>query len=195
MRRIEAILALPRKAKRSGRAASAWLLFVVACAAVESTCPKQLLQLVGVKRLSDGQHPTIATACAAGVRIWPRRDRQRRDHERGFGSRSDGVLQRKHSQGRSQTERDGKRNPGTARRNNNSTVRVKSRAMFDGRHQRLPVLGESRRSCGRGAAVFRYGLPLCSPRACATMPRSIFPLFSIATGVSLIFPLTQVLLK
>ena len=38
------------------------------------------------KRLSDGQHPAIATACAAGFHIWPRRsrDRQRHDHERGW---------------------------------------------------------------------------------------------------------------
>ena len=57
-------------------------------------------------------------------------------------------------------KRDGKRDPGTARRNGNSTLRVKSRTMFDGRHKRLPVLGESRRSCGRVrqsfTMAFRY---------------------------------------
>ena len=57
-------------------------------------------------------------------------------------------------------KRDGKRDPGTAKRNN-STLRVKSRTMFDGRHQRLPVLGQRRRSCGRGrrsSAMFAEGL-------------------------------------
>ena len=51
-------------------------------------------------------------------------------------------------------KRDWKRDPRTARRNDNSTLRVKSRTMYDGCHQRLPVLGESRRSCGLARQSF-----------------------------------------
>ena len=159
MRRIEAILALPRKAKRSGRAASAWLLFVVACAAaVESTCPKQLLQLVGVKRLSDGQHPAIATACMR-VSAFGHEETTNAAITSGGSGRGAMAFCSENTR-KDDHKRNAKRHPGTARRNNHSTLRVKSRTMFDGRHQRLLVLGESRRSCGRGrrsfAMAFRY---------------------------------------
>ena len=150
MRRIEAILALPRKAKPSGRAASAWyrLLFVVACAAaVESTCPKQLLQLVGV---NDSQTGNIPRSPQLVLRVSAFGHEETTNAAITSGGSGQGAMVFCSENTRKEDhKRDGKRDPGTARRNNNSTLRVKSRTMFDGRHQRLPVLGESRRSCGR----------------------------------------------
>ena len=47
-------------------------------------------------------------------------------------------------------KRDGERDPGTARRNDNSALRVKSRTMFDGRHQRLPCLAKVEEAAAGG---------------------------------------------